>query len=77
MVVLRLVAMGVEVPGCCAHLGHESGVDSRRGITEPPRRQERGAGLRPLSWRGSVRPPTTTVPATFALIGASDRTLIE
>lgn len=30
MVVLRLVAMGVEVPGCYANLRHESRVDSRR-----------------------------------------------
>lgn len=55
----------------------KAGSTAAGGISEPPGRQERGAGLRPLSWRGSERPPTTTVPATFALIGAADRTLIE
>lgn len=35
-----------------------------------------GLGCTWLSWRGSVTPPTTAAPATFALIGASAQMLI-
>lgn len=41
---LRLAAMGAEVPGCCAHPGHGSGVHSPPGSQQPPQGGREGLG---------------------------------